>query len=185
MFLRKGRCAFPSCRAISGVSERALRDNTLRMKEIELYSDGSCLGNPGPGGYGIVLRYPSGNYEKEFSEGFRITTNNRMELLGVITGLSQLKESCHVTITTDSQYVIKGVTAWIPGWIRNNWHTSAKKPVVNQDLWQLLVKELSRHDVTWNWIKGHNGHEYNERCDKLARTAAMDFPEGIDVGYEV
>ena len=155
------------------------------MKEIELYSDGSCLGNPGPGGYGIVLRYPSGNYEKEFSEGFRITTNNRMELLGVITGLSQLKESCHVIITTDSQYVIKGVTAWIPGWIRNNWQTSAKKPVVNQDLWQLLAKELSRHEVTWNWIKGHNGHEYNERCDKLARTAARDFPAGIDVGYEV
>ena len=155
------------------------------MKEIELYSDGSCLGNPGPGGYGVILRYPALDYEKDFSEGFRITTNNRMELLGVITGLSSLREACRVTVTTDSQYVIRGVTEWLPGWIRNNWKTSARKPVVNQDLWKLLAGEISRHQVTWNWIKGHDGHEYNERCDNLARTAAKNSPDSIDIGYEI
>lgn len=153
------------------------------MKHIEIYSDGSSLGNPGPGGYGVILRYPEKDYEKEFSEGFNLTTNNRMELRGVITGLSKLKEPCDVLIITDSQYVIKGFTEWLPGWIKKGWKTSSKSPVENRDLWQELLTQANRHEITWHWIKGHNGHAYNERCDELARKAASSTPTKKDPGY--
>lgn len=140
------------------------------MKEVYLFTDGSCLGNPGPGGYGAILRYKE--HEKELSKGYLNTTNNRMELLAVIAGLSSLKEKCKVYIYTDSQYVKNGIESWISGWIRNGWKTSAKKEVKNKDLWQKLNALCSEHEVLWQWVKGHNGHEENERCDVLARSAA-------------
>ena len=151
------------------------------MKEIELYSDGSCLNNPGPGGYGVILRYKG--HEKELSQGFIHTTNNRMELLGVIKGLSALKESCKVVVTTDSQYVRQGITSWIEGWKRNNWKSASKAPVKNQDLWKQLDAVVQKHDVSWCWVKGHNGHVENERCDKLANAAAKSDDKIEDIGF--
>lgn len=151
------------------------------MKEIELYSDGSCLNNPGPGGYGVILRYKG--HEKELSQGFILTTNNRMELLGVIKGLSALKESCKVVVTTDSQYVRQGITSWISGWKRNNWKTASKAPVKNQDLWKQLDAVVQKHDVSWCWVKGHNGHAENERCDRLANAAANSDDKIEDSGF--
>ena len=151
------------------------------MKEIELYSDGSCLNNPGPGGYGVILRYKG--HEKELSQGFIHTTNNRMELLGVIKGLSALKESCKVVVTTDSQYVRQGITSWIEGWKRNNWKSASKAPVKNQDLWKQLDAVVQKHDVSWCWVKGHNGHVENERCDKLANAAAKSEDKIEDIGF--
>lgn len=151
------------------------------MKEIELYSDGSCLNNPGPGGYGVILRYKG--HEKELSQGFILTTNNRMELLGVIKGLSALKESCKVVVTTDSQYVRQGITSWISGWKRNNWKTASKAPVKNQDLWKQLDAVVQKHDVSWCWVKGHNGHAENERCDRLANAAANSDDKIEDTGF--
>lgn len=151
------------------------------MKEIELYSDGSCLNNPGPGGYGVILRYKG--HEKELSQGFILTTNNRMELLGVIKGLSALKESCKVVVTTDSQYVRQGITSWISGWKRNNWKTASKAPVKNQDLWKQLDAVVQKHDVSWCWVKGHNGHTENERCDRLANAAANSDDKIEDTGF--
>ncbi len=136
-----------------------------------MYSDGSCLHNPGPGGYGVILRYRG--HEKELTAGYKLTTNNRMELRAVIAGLQQLKEPCRVTVCTDSQYVKNGITSWIKSWKRNGWRTSTKAPVKNQDLWQLLDQECLRHEVSWTWVKGHAGHPENERCDALARTAAQ------------
>lgn len=141
------------------------------MKEVMMYSDGSCLHNPGPGGYGVILRYRG--HEKELTAGYKLTTNNRMELRAVIAGLQQLKEPCRVTVCTDSQYVKNGITSWIKSWKRNGWRTSTKAPVKNQDLWQLLDQECLRHEVSWTWVKGHAGHPENERCDALARTAAQ------------
>lgn len=136
-----------------------------------MYSDGSCLHNPGPGGYGVILRYRG--HEKELTAGYKLTTNNRMELRAVIAGLQQLKEPCRVTVCTDSQYVKNGITSWIKSWKRNGWRTSTKAPVKNQDLWQLLDQECLRHEVSWTWVKGHAGHPEHERCDALARTAAQ------------
>ncbi|WP_434356469.1 ribonuclease HI [Parasalinivibrio latis] len=150
-------------------------------KQVEIFTDGSCLGNPGPGGYGTILRYKQ--HEKEFSEGFHLTTNNRMELLAAIVGLAALKESCDVTLTTDSQYVRQGITQWIFNWKKRGWKTADKKPVKNADLWQRLDKETARHTVQWNWVKGHAGHPENERCDELARTAAEN-PTQPDSGYQ-
>ena len=141
------------------------------MKEVMMYSDGSCLHNPGPGGYGVILRYRG--HEKELTAGYKLTTNNRMDLRAVIAGLQQLKEPCRVTVCTDSQYVKNGITSWIKSWKRNGWRTSTKAPVKNQDLWQLLDQECLRHEVSWTWVKGHAGHPENERCDALARTAAQ------------
>lgn len=151
-------------------------------KEVRIYSDGSCLGNPGPGGYGVVLLY--GDHRKELSAGFRLTTNNRMELLGAIIGLQALKQPCRVTLTSDSQYVRQGITQWIEKWKRNGWRTASKAPVKNEDLWRQLDEAASRHQVHWAWIKGHAGHPENERCDLLARTAAESRPSGHDEGYE-
>jgi ribonuclease HI len=134
--------------------------------DIQIFTDGACRGNPGPGGWGVILR--SGSHEKELFGGEQSTTNNRMELRAAIEGLAALKRPSRVTVTTDSQYVRQGITQWIEGWKRNQWRTSAKKPVKNQDLWQLLDELTSRHEVTWEWVKGHSGHPDNEHADALA-----------------
>ncbi|SJL82264.1 ribonuclease HI [Vibrio palustris] len=150
-------------------------------KHVEIFTDGSCLGNPGPGGYGIVLRYKS--TEKTLNNGYYLTTNNRMEMLAAIVALQSLKEPCHVTLTTDSQYVRQGITQWIHNWKKRQWQTSAKQPVKNADLWQALDREAQRHELTWNWVKGHAGHRENEICDDLARAAA-EAPNNDDLGYQ-
>ncbi|MFD1007165.1 MULTISPECIES: ribonuclease HI [Oceanisphaera] len=152
------------------------------MKKIELYTDGSCLGNPGPGGYGSVLIYNA--HRKELSGGYRLTTNNRMELMAAIVGLAALSDTCEVDLTTDSQYVRQGITQWITGWKRKGWITSARKPVKNVDLWKQLDELCQRHQVTWHWVKGHSGHPENERCDDLAREAAENDANHDDTGYE-
>ncbi len=150
-------------------------------KQVEIFTDGSCLGNPGPGGYGTVMRYKQ--HEKELSDGFYMTTNNRMELLAAIVGLASLKECCQVDLTTDSQYVRQGITQWIHNWKKRGWKTADKKPVKNADLWQRLDEESQRHQVSWHWVKGHAGHPENERCDDLARAAA-ESPSQDDNGYK-
>lgn len=150
-------------------------------KQVDIYTDGSCLGNPGPGGYGAILIYKA--HRKELSGGFKETTNNRMELLAPIKALQSLKEPCTIVITTDSQYVRQGITSWIHNWIKNNWKTSSKQPVKNVDLWKSLYQEVQRHNVEWKWVKGHSGHPENERCDDLARTAAEGTNLAIDSGF--
>ncbi|EJI84331.1 MULTISPECIES: ribonuclease HI [Alishewanella] len=152
------------------------------QKSVAIYTDGSCLGNPGPGGYGTILCYQQ--HRKELSAGFRLTTNNRMELLAAIVGLEALKSPCRVDLTTDSQYVRLGITQWLAGWKRNNWKTSQKQAVKNQDLWQRLDAACQGHQISWHWVKGHNGHPENERCDELARNAASATPAAIDSGFE-
>ena len=139
---------------------------TNEVVDIQIFTDGACRGNPGRGGWGVILR--SGSHEKELFGGEQSTTNNRMELRAAIEGLAALKRPSRVTVTTDSQYVRQGITQWIEGWKRNQWRTSAKKPVKNQDLWQLLDQLTSRHEVTWEWVKGHSGHPDNELADALA-----------------
>jgi len=134
---------------------------------VEIYADGACSGNPGVGGFGALLR--ADEKEKELSGCEELTTNNRMELLGVICGLEALKRPCRVRITTDSDYVVKGMTKWIDTWIRKNWMNAQKKNVLNRDLWERLLRASQPHEVEWVWIKGHNGHPENERCDRLAR----------------
>jgi ribonuclease HI len=152
------------------------------MKEMQMYTDGSCLGNPGPGGYAAVLEY--NQHTKEVSGGFSTTTNNRMELLAAIEGLKQLNEPCKVTLTTDSQYVKQGINQWIHNWRKNGWRTSNKKAVKNADLWKRLDEQVKRHKVDWRWVKGHSGHPQNERCDDLAREAASGANLPVDKGYE-
>lgn len=144
-----------------------------KKKEVFLFSDGSCLKNPGPGGYGVILKYK--NHLRELQAGFGGTTNNRMELQGVIEGLRTLKEPCLVTVITDSKYVKNGITSWIHSWKKNGWKTSGKQPVKNQDLWMDLDKLCRIHDIKWQWVKGHAGHPENERCDELAREAACKW----------
>lgn len=134
---------------------------------VEIFTDGACSGNPGPGGWGVLLRY--GDTEKTLYGGETRTTNNRMELMAAIEGLAALTRPCPVRLTTDSQYVRKGITEWLNGWKRNNWQTAARKPVKNVDLWQRLDEEAARHQVEWCWIKGHSGHRENEIADELAR----------------
>lgn len=147
------------------------------MRHVDIFSDGSSRGNPGPGGYGTILRYvdPKGNtHESEFSQGYLLTTNNRMELLGVITGLSKLKEACEVDIYTDSQYVVKAFSdGWVDSWISKGWKNSKKQPVKNKDLWLKLIELKAPHKVNFIWVKGHAGHPENERCDELATQAAL------------
>lgn len=153
-----------------------------------MYSDGSARGNPGPGGYGTILKFTDGNgvlHEKEFTEGFRLTTNNRMELLGVITGLEALKYPCEVCVISDSKYVVDAFEQkWVDSWLKNNFRTAAKKPVKNQDLWKRLLEAKKMHTVKFQWVKGHAGHPENERCDELATTSADgdDLPE--DTGFD-
>lgn len=136
---------------------------------VELYTDGACSGNPGPGGWGALLRYKT--TEKELSGAESDTTNNRMELMAAIEGLKAIKRSCNVTLYTDSKYVLQGVTEWMNGWKSRGWKTADKKPVKNQDLWMLLDEQVQRHTVRWEWVKGHAGHIENERVDELARMA--------------
>jgi ribonuclease HI len=138
------------------------------MNQIEIYTDGACKGNPGPGGWGVLLR--SGSNEKELYGGEPSTTNNRMELMAVIQALEALKRPCAVTLYLDSQYVLKGITEWLPGWKAKGWKTASKQPVKNQELWQRLddLVTKSGHVVDWRWVRGHNGHPGNERADALA-----------------
>lgn len=136
---------------------------------IELFTDGACSGNPGPGGWGALLRYK--NTEKELSGAEADTTNNRMELMAAIEGLKAIKRSCPVTLYTDSKYVLQGVTEWMDGWKLRGWKTADKKPVKNQDLWMALDDQVNRHTIKWVWVKGHAGHIENERVDELARQA--------------
>lgn len=141
------------------------------MKRVEIFTDGACKGNPGPGGWGVVLRM--GQHEREMSGHEAHTTNNRMELTAVIRALDALKEPCDVALHTDSRYVIDGITKWIFGWQKNGWKNSAKKPVLNADLWQQLWNSRGHHRIDWVWVKGHNGHPENERADRLASDAAV------------
>lgn len=137
------------------------------MKEVQLYTDGACSGNPGPGGYGAILVF--GNIEKELSGGEKETTNNRMELMAAIVGLEALKEPCRVVLTSDSKYLVDAVEKkWLQGWQKRGWKKADGKPALNVDLWQRLQVQLDRHEVIFRWIRGHNGHPYNERCDRLA-----------------
>lgn len=144
------------------------------MKHVNIYTDGACRGNPGRGGWGAILVY--GEKEKEMSGGEPMTTNNRMELSAVIAALSALKEPCEVTLTTDSQYVVNAIEkGWLDNWQKNNWRKSDRGEVLNVDLWVKLVELISLHKVDFVWVKGHNGHPYNERCDKLATLVADSF----------
>lgn len=144
------------------------------MKRVEVYTDGACRGNPGPGGWGVVLRY--GEHEKELWGSEGQTTNNRMELTAAIEALRALTRRCRVDLYTDSQYVRMGITEWLANWKRKGWKNAARKPVKNQDLWQVLDEEAGRHEVHWHWVKGHSGHPENERADALANRGIDELP---------
>jgi len=148
-----------------------MSDVTAELTKVEIATDGACKGNPGPGGWGAIIR--SGTRERELSGGETLTTNNRMELMAAIEGLNALKRPCHVTLSTDSRYVMDGLTKWIKGWQKNGWKTAAKQPVKNADLWQALIAAAKPHRIEWLWVKGHAGHPDNERADKLASDAAL------------
>jgi len=136
---------------------------------VEIFADGACSGNPGPGGYGAILKY--GKTVKEIS-GYELqTTNNRMEMTGVIEALRLIKRPCRIRVLTDSSYVVKGMSEWVPRWIKKNWMTASKKPVLNRNLWETLIELSQPHEIRWEWIRGHAGHKENERCDRLAREA--------------
>ena len=139
------------------------------QKTVEIYTDGSCLGNPGPGGYGIFMIY--NGHEKKLSQGYKLTTNNRMEMLAAIVALESLTRPCTVNLTTDSQYVKQGIESWIANWKKRGWQTSAKKPVKNVDLWKVIDELNSKHSIKWNWVKGHSGNPGNEMADDLANLA--------------
>lgn len=146
----------------------------MELKHIEMFTDGACSGNPGPGGWGTILRY--NGVEKELSGGEAETTNNRMELSAVIFGLKALKQKCHVKIITDSQYVSNGITkGWAKSWRANGWRKSDKKPALNADLWKMLLDELEKHEYEIVWVKGHAGHPENERCDELAVAQSLKY----------
>jgi len=140
------------------------------MDEVWIYTDGACRGNPGPGGWGALLR-SAGGHERELRGAEPATTNNRMELTAAIRALEALRQGCRVTLTTDSEYVKKGITEWLPGWKRRGWRTAGRTPVKNADLWQALEAAAARHQVTWHWVRGHSGHAENERADALANQA--------------
>lgn len=148
---------------------------TAAKKAVEAHTDGACLGNPGPGGWGVLLRY--GARERELSGGEPGTTNNRMELMAAIQALETLTESCEVTLYTDSKYVQQGISEWLPNWIRRGWKTAGGAPVKNQDLWERLNAAAKRHRIDWRWVKGHAGDPDNERVDGLARDAAIVIKE--------
>ncbi len=152
------------------------------LKTVEMFTDGACSGNPGPGGWGTILRY--GGHTLELSGGYRLTTNNRMEILAVISGLERLKEPCRVLIYSDSKYVVDAVNqGWVYGWKKNGWRKSNKEKALNPDLWQRLLDEMKRHEVEFFWVKGHDGHPENERCDQLATGAAASDSLLEDTGY--
>lgn len=146
------------------------------MRAVKAYTDGACSGNPGPGGWGVVLQF--GDHERELKGGESDTTNNRMELTAAIEALKALKEPCHIALTTDSTYVKDGITKWLSNWKRNGWKTAAKKPVKNQDLWQQLEDCVAQHTVEWLWVKGHSGHPENERADTLANEGMSALKRG-------
>ena len=146
------------------------------LPHVEIATDGACKGNPGPGGWGAVIR--SGSHEKDISGGENPTTNNRMELMAAIRALEALKKPCRVTLSTDSKYVMDGLTKWIHGWRKNGWKTADRKPVKNADLWQELLAASAPHRIDWKWVKGHAGHPDNERADKLASDAALALMRG-------
>lgn len=147
-------------------------------ERVEIFTDGACSGNPGPGGWGAVLRWRG--HEKELSGGEPETTNNRMELMAAVAALEALKRPARVALTTDSVYLRDGITKWIHGWRRNGWKTAGKKAVKNRDLWERLWEATARHEIDWHWIKGHSGHAENERCDALAREALKDYRPNVD-----
>ncbi|MBO4898259.1 MAG: ribonuclease HI [Clostridia bacterium] len=152
------------------------------MKHVEIYTDGACSGNPGKGGYGAVLKY--GEFRKELSEGFLLTTNNRMELLGAITALKALKEPCHVTLYSDSKYVIDALSlGWAKSWREKGWRKSNKEKALNPDLWEILLNETDKHEMEYVWVKGHAGNPENERCDELAVSASGGENLKEDLGY--
>ena len=144
---------------------------------VEIFADGACSGNPGIGGFASILR--SGSKERELSGCEGMTTNNRMELMGVISALEALKAPCRVRVMTDSNYVVKGMSEWISDWIRKGWKNSQKKDVMNRDLWERLLKAAKPHDISWCWVKGHNGHVENERCDKLALREIQEYRKAM------
>ncbi len=146
------------------------------LTKVEIATDGACKGNPGPGGWGAIIR--SGTSERELAGGEKLTTNNRMELTAAIEGLNALKRPCHVVLSTDSRYVMDGLTKWIKGWQKNGWKTAAKQPVKNADLWQSLLAAAKPHRIEWLWVKGHAGHPDNERADRLASDAAVAAGRG-------
>lgn len=143
------------------------------MKKITVYTDGACRGNPGPGGWGVLLRYDQ--HEKELYGAEAETTNNRMELMAAIKAIEAVTESCEIELWTDSQYVQKGITEWLPNWKARNWHTANRKPVKNADLWQQLEQAIKTHRVSWHWVRGHSGHPDNERVDALANRAIDEY----------
>ncbi len=150
------------------------------MKRVEVFTDGACRGNPGPGGWGVLLRFQA--RERELFGGEPETTNNRMELKAAIEGLRALREPCEVVLTTDSSYVRNGITNWLAGWKKNSWRTSSRKPVKNVDLWQELDQENARHKVEWHWVKGHSGHRENEIADRLANRGIDEMDCGSAAG---
>ncbi|KJY95294.1 ribonuclease HI [Pseudoalteromonas ruthenica] len=152
------------------------------QKSVEIYTDGSCLGNPGPGGYGVLMRY--GKHEKTLSQGYQTTTNNRMELLAAIVALESLTRPCDIVLTTDSQYVKQGIESWLANWKKRGWRTASKQPVKNVDLWQRLDEACQRHTIDWRWVKGHSGHKENDIVDELARSAATSTSLLADTGYQ-
>jgi len=153
------------------------------FKQVTIYTDGACLGNPGPGGYGVVLLY--GNHRKEMSAGFRLTTNNRMEILAAIAGLQALKERCRVLLYSDSQYVVNAMQqGWAARWRENHWQRNKREKALNPDLWEQLLRCSELLDVEFRWLRGHAGHPENERCDQLAMAAAKGDNLAIDLGYE-
>jgi ribonuclease HI len=153
------------------------------MKNVTLYTDGACSNNPGPGGYGIILRYDS--HHKELSAGYRLTTNNRMELLAAIKGLEALKEPCDVTLYSDSQYLVNAIEkGWAERWQAAGWMRNKKEKAVNPDLWEKLLDLCRIHKVRFEWVRGHAGHDENERCDELATSAAHGSDLAVDEGYE-
>jgi ribonuclease HI len=159
-----------------------MTDNALNPK-VELYTDGACSGNPGPGGYGIILIY--GDYQKELSGAYELTTNNRMELMAVIKGLRAIKKPCEVTLYTDSKYIVDALTlGWLEKWKSNLWIKSDKEPVRNVDLWREVLEQINRHHIKWVWVKGHDNNRYNILCDKLATTAIHKSPREVDMQKE-
>ncbi|MFN3311436.1 MAG: ribonuclease HI [Thermomonas sp.] len=148
-------------------------------KQVQVHTDGACLGNPGPGGWAALLCWRG--VERELAGGEPATTNNRMELMAAIAALEALKEPCEVVLTTDSQYVRRGITEWMPGWLRRGWKTAGGEPVKNRDLWERLHAAASRHAVDWRWVKGHAGHTENERVDQLARAQALKFRQSPEL----
>lgn len=153
-----------------------------KMPEVQIYTDGACSGNPGPGGYGAILKYK--NHTREISGGYRLTTNNRMELMGIIKSLEELKKPCIISLHSDSRYVVDALNkGWVRNWMKNNWKKSDGSPVKNVDLWKRLIELAKPHKISWIWVKGHAGNEFNSRCDRLAVLASMGDGLAADTGY--